>query len=86
MKKPIIKEYSEFTAEEREKVQEMWVKHLNEYCPVVEPKEYGCRPCDLGCPCDQCSYDSKMMVPYTEDCVKNGLPITPREANWLSTN
>jgi hypothetical protein len=41
MKKPIIKEYNEFTAEEREKVQEMWVKHLNVYCPVVEPEEYG---------------------------------------------
>ena len=78
--KPVVKNFNDFTLEERDRVQKMWVKHLNRYCPVVEPKEFGCRPCDLGCPCDKCQYDIEgMQKPYIIDCVKHGIPITPDE-------
>ena len=79
-RKPIVKAYKDYTLEEKDRMQKMWVKHLNLYCPVVEPKELGCRPCDLGCPCDKCHYDvERMQKPFINDCVKNGIPITPDE-------
>ena len=65
--KPVVKDYKDFTLEEKDRMQKMWVKHLNRYCPVVEPKEFGCRPCDLGCPCDRCQYDERMKMPYIND-------------------
>lgn len=80
---PVIKEYEVFTKQDREDAQKLWVKHLDVYCPVVEPKEFGCRPCDLGCPCDNCSYDYRMKVPYVKDCVSRGVPITPDDAKYL---
>lgn len=79
-RKPIVKASKDYTLDEKDRMQKMWVKHLNRYCPVVEPKEFGCRPCDLGCPCDKCHYDVEgMQKPFINDCVKNGIPITPDE-------
>lgn len=80
MRKPIIKEYKDFTIEERDKSQKLWTKHLDNYCPTVA---LSCRPCDLGCPCDSCSYDREMLIPYTKDCVAHGVPITPDYLVWI---
>ncbi len=46
--------YSEMTQEEKDIQQSIWEEVLNDYCIT---DDMGCRPCDMGCPCDKCHYD-----------------------------
>lgn len=91
MKKlPIIKEYEDFTEEEKTLRHSIWVEHLDKYCPSRKfIDEFGDeidmgRPCDLGCLCDRCLYDLVILVPYTVSCVNRGVPITPDYEGYLS--
>ena len=38
-----IVEYRDWTQKQRDLAQKIWVKHLDKFCPVVRPKEYGCK-------------------------------------------
>ena len=77
-----VKEYKDFTDEEREMSQQIWVSFLNDYCHEVG--DTGCRPCDLGCPCDNCHYDYELQKSYAKYLVGEGIPITPREEKYLA--
>ena len=82
MREPIIKEYKDFTREEKNKSQEIWVKHLNKFCP--EDLDTGNRPCDNGCLCDQCHYDWGLQHEYAEDLVEQGIPVTHNQVRYVS--
>lgn len=70
-----IVEYRDWTQKQRDLAQKIWVKHLDKFCPVVRPKEYGCRPCDLGCSCDRCQYDYDFNLEVVLDVI-DGIKIT----------
>ena len=73
-KKYEVKKYEDFTDEERERSQQIWVSFLNDYCPTVGDTD--CRPCDLGCLCDNCHYDYELQKRYVRYMASEGFPIT----------
>ena len=76
-KKYEVKKYEDFTKEEREKSQQIWESFLDDYCKTVG--DTGCKPCDLGCPCDNCHYDYYLQRKYVRYRADEGFPITPDE-------
>lgn len=76
----IVKPYEDFTADEREQSQQIWVEVLDTFCKADED---GCRPCDRGCPCDRCHYDYDLQKRYVETLVERGVPITPGNEEYL---
>ena len=60
--------YSELTQKQKDLMQKVWVKHLKTFCSA---DSQGCRPCDRGCPCDSCHYDSALQKKYKEDLKDN---------------
>lgn len=77
----VIKEYKEFTEEEMQKAQDLWVSVLDSHCRADEVT--GNRPCDNGCPCDRCHYDYEIQREYAQALVDNDLPVTPHSAEYL---
>lgn len=77
---PIIKEYKDFTEEERNTSQSIYEMFLDKYC---SSDEEGCHPCDYGCPCDKCNYDYDFMKDYVTYLVSHDVPITEDEARFL---
>lgn len=77
----VVKAYKEFTEEEMQKAQDIWVSVLNEHCPADDVT--GNRPCDNGCICDRCQYDYAIQREYAQALVDSGLPVTPHSAEYL---
>lgn len=77
----MVKEYKDFTQQEKDQSQHLWERVLNDFCRADE--ETGCRPCDLECPCDKCQYDEGLNHEFAHLCVEENVPITPREAGYL---
>ena len=81
MTEPVVKEFSEFTEQEKQWYRNCWVSVLDGHCPADE--ETGNRPCDWGCPCDRCHYDWDIQHEFAELLVSEGVPLTPREKKYL---
>lgn len=79
----IVKDYKEFTEEERYRSQKTWEEVLDTFCGADSE---GCRPCDYGCPCDRCQYDIDLNRKYAETLISRGIPLSTREAeSYLKT-
>lgn len=63
----VKKLYNECTKEERDKMQEIWVRLLDGFCP---PDAIGNRPCDNGVLCDKCHYDYELQKKYNDTIEK----------------
>ena len=80
-KKPVIKEYDCFTQKEKDTYQDLWLKVLDTICTADSD---GCRPCDLGCPCDTCVHDIHLQRKHLVSCINMGVPVTPSLADYLT--
>lgn len=74
-----VKPYEEFTREEKQVSQELWVEVLNKYCPA---DGLGCRDCDYGFPCDDCHYNPKVQLEYIELQMEKAKLITDKEYTY----
>jgi hypothetical protein len=86
----IYMNYKDMTQEQKDMRQKVWERVLEPFCPSykVQDEEEGeidfGKPCDQGCPCDRCHYDSALQIKYIKLMKEEGLPLTEEEEQKLS--
>lgn len=65
--------YEDLTKEQKDIVQEEWVRVLDDYCPPVF--EDGTRKCDLGMICDRCHYDRALQLQHKSLLKERGIVL-----------